>query len=382
MDKRRRVEKIERDRLRFSADVERLIADYASDLPATADSAHKLVARARDAQQLAAERQRLDGELGALEREKELAAEGLERAALELAELVRMAGARDADELPEIEERAKATTELERELREIEDELLGSGMGLSLEELLGETEVTDHASSAARLEEIEREVEETERLHDDKLADLKSKEAGLERLGGEQAAEAAQEQALVAAEISEQVSRFVRLRLATALLEREIERYREKHQGPVLARASELFPRLTLGRYSGLRAGLGERVLYCVRSDGAEVEVAGLSEGTQYQLYLSLRLATLERYLETNPALPLVLDDVLIHFDDARARAALEVLGELSTRMQILFFTHLERDLALCAEAVPATRLFQHRLGTPELVLVPTAGRRARRAER
>ena len=300
-DKRRRVEKIERDRLRFSGEVERLIAQYAPDLPGGADSAHKLVERAREAQYRAAERQRLDGELFALEREKEQAAEGLERASLELAELVRMAGARDASELPEIEERARVTVELERELREIEDELLGSGMGLSLEQLLGETEVTDHASSAARLEEIEREVDETERLHDDKLADLKSKEAGLERLGGEQAAEAAQEQALVAAEVSEQVGRFVRLRLATLLLEREIERYREKHQARCWRVPASCFRRLTLGRYAGLRAGLGEQVLYCVRTDGAEVEVAGLSEGTQYQLYLSLRIATLERYLETNP---------------------------------------------------------------------------------
>jgi uncharacterized protein YhaN len=77
---------------------------------------------------------------------------------------------------------------------------------------------------------------------------------------------------------------------------------------------------------------------------------------------LALRLASLERYLEHNEALPLVLDDVLIHFDDQRAERALAVLGELSQRVQILFFTHHARLLELARKAVPLGRLFEHEL--------------------
>jgi uncharacterized protein YhaN len=104
--------------------------------------------------------------------------------------------------------------------------------------------------------------------------------------------------------------------------------------------------------------------LICVRSDGSEVEVAGLSEGTQYQLYLALRLATIERYLEKGVPVPLVLDDLLLHFDNPRARAAFEVLGELAGHVQILFFTHLLRDVELARQVVPEARLFEHRLET------------------
>ena len=39
---------------------------------------------------------------------------------------------------------------------------------------------------------------------------------------------------------------------------------------------------------------------------------------------MALRLASLERYLDASEPLPLGLDDVLIQFDDERARAALE----------------------------------------------------------
>jgi uncharacterized protein YhaN len=67
--------------------------------------------------------------------------------------------------------------------------------------------------------------------------------------------------------------------------------------------------------------------------------------------------------LERNPPLPLVLDDILIHFDDDRAQAALSVLGELAERIQILFFTHHARDLTLAAAAIPEPRLFRHGLG-------------------
>jgi uncharacterized protein YhaN len=92
------------------------------------------------------------------------------------------------------------------------------------------------------------------------------------------------------------------------------------------------------------------------------VSVAGLSEGTQYQLYLALRLATLEEYLVKGEALPVVLDDLLIHFDEERARAAFQVLGELAERVQILYFTHLSRDLVLSKAAVTSGVLKQHRL--------------------
>ena len=46
--------------------------------------------------------------------------------------------------------------------------------------------------------------------------------------------------------------------------------------------------------------------------------------GAYSGLYMALRLASLERYLDASEPLPLGLDDVLIQFDDERARAALE----------------------------------------------------------
>ena len=49
-----------------------------------------------------------------------------------------------------------------------------------------------------------------------------------------------------------------------------------------------------------------------------------MSDGTADQLYLALRLASFEHYVSHNEPLPLVLDDILIQFDNERARARWE----------------------------------------------------------
>ena len=87
----------------------------------------------------------------------------------------------------------------------------------------------------------------------------------------------------------------------------------------------------------------------------------GMSEGSRDQLFLALRLATLERRLEEMEPLPLVVDDILVGFDDARALAALEVLAELSAATQVLLFTHHRRvvELAELVKAEPGVFVYE-----------------------
>jgi len=164
------------------------------------------------------------------------------------------------------------------------------------------------------------------------------------------------------------VSEYARLRTAVAFLEREIEIYREENQDPLLQRAGQLLSRLTRGRYHEVRAEQDDddRAVFSVqRNDGAELDVEALSDGTRDQLYLALRIATLERRVADAEPMPFVLDDILVHFDDERASAALALLGELAERVQVLFFTHHTRLRELARGAVPADRLCEHELPAP-----------------
>ena len=88
-----------------------------------------------------------------------------------------------------------------------------------------------------------------------------------------------------------------------------------------------------------------------------------MSEGTRDQLYLALRLATLERYAEEGRAMPLLLDDVLMTFDDDRAAAALRVFDELSERFQVILLTHHAHLIEVAARTLPEQRLHVHRVG-------------------
>ena len=62
-------------------------------------------------------------------------------------------------------------------------------------------------------------------------------------------------------------------------------------------------------------------------------------------------MVVLEGHLaEVEEPLPLVVDDLFITFDDARARAVLNVLGELAKRTQVIVFTHHRHLVELASE--------------------------------
>jgi uncharacterized protein YhaN len=50
--------------------------------------------------------------------------------------------------------------------------------------------------------------------------------------------------------------------------------------------------------------------------------------------------------------MPFVADDLFVHFDDARASAAFEILGALSERTQVLYFTHHDHLVGVARRAL------------------------------
>jgi uncharacterized protein YhaN len=92
-----------------------------------------------------------------------------------------------------------------------------------------------------------------------------------------------------------------------------------------------------------------------IRQDGRRVAVAGMSDGTTDQLYLALRIAAIEDYLDHAEPMPFVADDLFINFDDERAAAGFRVLSELARKTQVLFFTHHEHLLDVARKTLGAS---------------------------
>jgi uncharacterized protein YhaN len=183
--------------------------------------------------------------------------------------------------------------------------------------------------------------------------------------GGSAAAEAAEKVQEALASLRGHVEHYLRVRVAATLLRKEVERYREANQDPLLLRAGELFKALTLGSFHRVRTEVGpddEPRLVGVRADGKVVSVDGMSGGSLDQLYLVLRLAALERFMENAEPMPFVVDDILINFDDERARATMDVLLEFSRRTQVLLFTHHSRVREMAEALSSREGVFVHTL--------------------
>ena len=109
----------------------------------------------------------------------------------------------------------------------------------------------------------------------------------------------------------------------------------------ITQRAQKLLAQMTGGRYHSLtmsedfslQAGAGE--------ESTLRDSLWRSDGTMDQLYLALRLAVAE---ELTPEVPLILDDVLVRFDDGRMKAAVEILKEMAQTRQVICFTCQGRE--------------------------------------
>ena len=266
--------------------------------------------------------------------------------------LLQEAGDSQEAALSELERKVARRRQILERLKDIEDTLRPLVAGQDMEEFARSLRDMDWDTVPGQIRDLTRQMES---LEGERASSWHLKGQLVQELqgfdGAEAAAVAAQEAAEAMAEGKAVVARYARLTLAEAVLKREMERYRKDNEGPVLKGASLWFTRLTRSAYSGLTTGVDPRTdaprLEAVSSTGRQVPVEGLSDGTRDQLFLALRLATIAHSQEKVEPIPLILDDVLVHFDTERAEATLEVLAEFSQRTQVLLFTHLERDKLL-----------------------------------
>lgn len=109
----------------------------------------------------------------------------------------------------------------------------------------------------------------------------------------------------------------------------------------ITAAAQSILSGLTDGRYNRLLMDEAMNLSATAEDESAVVPLAWRSDGTGDQIYLALRLAVSRALI---PDAPLILDDALTRFDDARLSAALALLKAESQTRQILLFTCQSRE--------------------------------------
>lgn len=364
---KRRIDLINRDAKKLMEDIAALTEHIAPDLKKLPgeQAVVELHARLSRAQSDSAVVEELKDQIKEQEREIREAEGVIELMEERLATMCEQACCLEYIELEAIEIRSTEYKKLKENLEMIEAQLLEQSAGETVEELVKKAEGIDKDSLPGQIEDVVKRIGD---LEDERkvLQETIWEERNYlkETDGNEKAALAAEEAQGVLAEIREDVRKYVRVKMASSILKREIKRYRSENQGPLLSIASRVFSQLTRGSFSSLQADYNEKdepILVGVRPSGEIVGVDGMSDGTRDQLYLSLRLASLERYLETNEQIPFVVDDILIKFDDDRAEATLNVLVQLSVQTQVIFFTH-HNHLVEIAERVGVEKIMVHQL--------------------
>lgn len=353
-----RIEKIERDIHRFRAEARALAGAVAPELveqdPGKALDELKSRLESAEREQIAA--QVKDREIQALE--QQIQERNTERRVSEAAinDLRERAGASDIDELWAEIKKADQERSLRESLAKVADTILEDGDGLSMERLMEECSDADMDEIAQRERALASAMEDSRSGFLAARDSLRDAREAFDNVGGSDAAamaEGARQSAL--AEIQEIAEQFIQLRAAACLLRWAIERYRSERQGPMLRRAGELFSALTLGSFQHLEVDYNEQdqaqIVGC-RPSGERVPTSGMSDGSSDQLYLALRVAALEDYLEQSPQLPFVADDLFINFDDARAAAGFGVLAGLAQHCQVIFFTHHDHLAELAQESL------------------------------
>ena len=231
--------------------------------------------------------------------------------------------------------------ELERKLAELLENtpLLSNDDGQAYRDDLTST---PNEEAVARLQQLQDEEKRLRAIVDglhEEQGNLRRQRSEYEK--SSQALELHSEINMLEEKINRDAQRWAVLMIARDVFERTREEFQRERQPALMLSASKYLNDLTLGRYTSVRAVIGEKDqdLEVVESEGHTKRANELSRGTREQLFLAMRFALIEEYAKNAEPMPVVLDDILVNFDPERAKAACKVIINLSNRFQIIFLT-------------------------------------------
>lgn len=344
---RRRITRMDEDEAELGDLVRNLSVDLGVETPQDAvAAAAMLAARWGENNKVRLRREALEPELAGLTTKVELAVSVLGAATNRLDILTATFGIEEKnyDRLEPIASRLRQREGLRREEGQLRTALRSAGDALGEVALRAQAADQDLDAVRSNLKELAASAERVDQEAEDAIRDE-------QRLGGALLAHdapstsghAVSQRESATADMHAIVERYVELKLARSLVARAVQRVRTEQQDPLIRKAGALLAHMTLGEFESVAADVdakGVPVVVGVRPGGSTVPVSAMSDGTRDQLFLAFRLASLANYCEATEPLPFIADDILVHFDDPRGAATLELLAEFCASTQVLLFTH------------------------------------------
>lgn len=359
-----RIDSMEADRKSFVEAVARLHEALGETFDGSAplDAAKALLRRREEASQAEAKRQERDQSLVDLATELErLDSEIAVHAArkMELTDFFQVDGLADVRQALE---RCRKRDELVEQQSKLERQIVGDTQLQSLEAAMASLANTDLAELQREQAELITRLEDLDGRSKNLFADKARATDRLTAIGGDDAAarlEANRRTSLL--EIEELAIRYLRLRSGSLIAEHGIRAYRDKHRSAMMNRASEAFRLITRDEYTGLatRPDKDRETLIGLSRYGGSKLAAEMSKGTQFQLYLALRLAGYEEFAATRPSVPFIADDIMETFDEPRSEEVFRLFGQMAQVGQVIYLTHHRHLCQIAAEVVPEVKVHE-----------------------
>ena len=155
-------------------------------------------------------------------------------------------------------------------------------------------------------------------------------------------------------EVEEQLIEWASYLYASKWILDSLQKQLPSQTNEVIQVASEYFNRLTQGRYQAIQM---KNMKIAVQNDDEKWFVASeLSRGTLDQLLISIRLAFIEN-LSSKISLPILIDDGFVNFDSVRKKIMLQLIKELSHKVQVIYFSLDEEPFTIAETPASLIRL-------------------------
>ena len=274
----------------------------------------------------------------------------------ELDDFLALGGTDDPEDFRMRARTRETVLELQRQRNELVRRLeLLSGPGDSFDAFRNRLAGTDQVQLNEESERVAEQVREVEERRSGLQEERGRIDHELEQLTGEEESSRlrAQRETLLE-QLRDSAREWSRLTLAEALLEKTRQKFEMERQPRVVQHAQDFFSHITSRRYERLFVPIGERTVTVMDGTGGTKQPEALSRGTREQLYLALRFGLVREFGEHAERLPVVVDEVLVNFDQVRAKLAAESFAALSETNQVLVFTCHPGTADLFADAAGA----------------------------
>ena len=363
-DLAQRVSAMERDQTQFRDDISALLRKLDDDgsvddplviagqlldrLKAATHEEQVRKSRHENLEKLRAERAELAGELAVHEAQK-----------------AKITAYFSTDTLAAVEtflEQAKERERAENRITEVKEQIAQNLQVARFEDAARQLAEIDAGGIEREADELSTRIDDLTDRTRELYAEMTRAKDKLDAVGGDDAvAQIEAKRRTILLEIEDLATRYLTLRTGILAAEQALHIYREKHRSSMMVRASEAFSLITGGNYSGLTTQIdgSSEILIGVGRDGGSKLAKEMSTGTQFQLYLALRLAGYEEFAAVRPSVPFIADDIMESFDDQRSEEVFRLLGEMSKVGQVIYLTHHKHLCDIAKTVVPQVKIHQ-----------------------